>query len=302
MKIFVFNILWIILGVASLNSLLAHQSPKSWEHVEEILGAKGAVQPGEVFKIAQPRSDLNVTRGTLRVAPTLALTSWMAFKEVEGGGVVVHGDLCLREEEVNPVISRLMQGGIETTALHNHISSEQPRVMFLHFWGHGEAKPLAETLRAALELAGGIQSPPKPLGETLDQEELERILGQKGKLAAGVVQFGIPRPFPIRMHGIILPPAMGMATAINFQPTAAGAATTGDFVLREEELAPVLETLRAHHIEITAVHNHMLNDDPRMVFVHFWGEGKPGELARGLRAALDTLTTAPRAEATGVGR
>ena len=95
---------------------------------------------------------------------------------------------------------------------------------------------------------------------------------------------------------------MGMATAINFQPTAAGAATTGDFVLREEELAPVLETLRAHHIEITAVHNHMLNDDPRMVFVHFWGEGKPGELARGLRAALDTLTTAPRAEATGVGR
>jgi hypothetical protein len=290
MKARVLSTLLMILCSTSLNPFPAQQSPNSWARIEETIGVKGAIQPGDVFKIAQPRSDLNITKGALRVAPTLALTSWMAFKEVADGSVVVHGDLCLREEEVNPVMSRLREGGIETTALHNHISGEQPRVMFLHFWGRGGAKPLAEALRGALGLAGGIQSPPTPLEETLDQAELERVLGRKGKLAAGIVQFGFPRPFPIRMHGVILPPAMGMATAMNFQPTRTGAATTGDFVLREEELAPVLEALHDHSIEVTAVHNHMLNDDPRMVFVHFWGEGEPAELARALRATLDTLT------------
>jgi len=290
MRALVLTTIWLIPYLASSISLSPQQSASPWAQIERILGAKGALLLDDVFKIAQPRTDLNVRRGDVRVAPTLALTSWMAFKEGDGGMVVVHGDLCLREEEVNPVMTRLKQGGIETTALHNHIIGEQPRVMFLHFWGRGGAKPLAETLRGALDLAGGIQSPPKPPDSTLNQEELERILGQKGKLAAGVVQFGIPRPFPIRMHGVVLPPAMGMAIAINFQPTSAGAATTGDFVLREEELAPVLEALRAHKIEVTAVHNHMLNDDPRMVFVHFWGEGNPADLARALRAALDTLT------------
>lgn len=266
-----------------------------WATIELALGLKGSMQPDGVFKIAMPRTDVVVNRREVRVAPTLGLTSWMAFK-TDGDTVVTHGDLCLREQEVNPVISRLEQGGIETTALHNHLSGEDPRVMFLHFWGRGDAKLLAETLRGAIELAGGRQAQPEPLAGTLNQREIEKVLGKTGKLNAGVLQFAFPRPFPIHMHGVTLPPAMGMATAINFQPAPAGAATTGDFVVREDELRGLLRSLRSNHIDVTAVHNHMLNDDPRMVFVHFWGEGEGVALAHALRAALDTLRTAPAAE------
>lgn len=268
--------------------------PTEWSAVEKIIGQKGSLQPGEVFKMGLPRHDLVVKRGTVTVHPVLGLGSWIAFKST-GSRAFVHGDLCLREEEVNPVMSRLQQGGIETTALHNHLSGEQPRVMFLHFWGQGQPTALAQTLRAALDLTGTPRGAAQPAAGTLDQAALEKILGQAGKLNAGVLQFSIPRPFPIRMHGMELPPAMGMATAINFQPIPQGAtAVTGDFVLREDELAGVLRALRAHGIDVTAVHNHMVNDDPRMVFVHFWGEGPAAELARGLRAALDALDSQPR--------
>jgi hypothetical protein len=264
-----------------------------WQKVEEILEMKGSMQAGDVFKFGAPRTDLTVMRGKVRVAPTLGLGSWIAFKEAPDGKVVAHGDLCLRGEEVNPVLSRLQQGGIEATALHNHLGGENPRVMFLHFWGHGEAEALARTLRPALELAGGTPAPPKALEQKIDQAAIEKILGHSGRLAAGVVQFAVPRDFPIRMHGIELPPSMGMATAINFQPTAEGAAITGDFVTREEELAGLLRALRAHDIEVTAIHNHMLNDEPRMVFVHFWGEGDPLKLARAMHAGLDALGPGP---------
>lgn len=277
----------VALTVWPLSVLAAGQ----WQKVDEILGVHGAMQPGEVYKLGAPRTDLSVTRGKVRVAPTFGLGSWIAFKETPDGKVVAHGDLCLREEEVNPVLSRLQQGGIEATALHNHLSGENPRVMFLHFWGRGEAETLARTLRAALELAGGIPAPPKPLEDKMDQAAVGKILGHQGRLAAGVLQFAIPRGFPIRMHGIELPPAMGMATAINFQPTSGGAAVTGDFVAREEELARLLRVLRSHDIEVTAIHNHMLNDEPRMVFVHFWAEGDPLVLARALRAGLDMLNS-----------
>lgn len=271
------------------------RAEQPWDTIEHALGLKGSLQSGGVYKVALPRTDLTVARGSVVVAPTLGLTSWMAFKP-EGTAVVTHGDLCLLEREVNSVLTRLARGGIETTALHNHLAGEQPRVMFLHFWGRGEAQALAETLRGALELAGGLPSPPKPVEGKLNEAEIAQILGQPGRLNAGVLQFAFPRPFPIHMHGVVLPPAMGMATALNFQPTPAGAATTGDFVLREEELSPVLQSLRDHHLEVTAIHNHMLHDSPHMVFVHFWGEGEPTALARGLRAALDTLTASLPAE------
>lgn len=287
----------LILGVLLI--LVAQAAPQSadWQkQVEEIIGAKGSLQPGDVFKIGLARHDLVVKRGTITVHPVLGLGSWMAFK-ADGAESVVHGDLCLREEEVNPVLSRLQQGGIEATALHNHLAGESPRVLFLHFWGHGQAAALARTLRAALDLTATPRGPAPSAPGSLDQAAIEKILGHTGRLNAGVLQIGIPRPFPIRMHGIELPPAMGMATAINFQPipqSGTAAATTGDFVLREEELAGVLRALRRAGIEITAVHNHLLDDSPRMVFVHFWGEGPAAELARGLRAALDTLGAAPR--------
>lgn len=274
--------------------LLAGQAFSTWQGVEEIIGQKGSVQAGEVFRIGLPRADLQVKRGEVVIHPVLGLGSWIAFKAT-GSEAIVHGDLCLREAEVNPVLSRLQQGGIETTALHNHLSGEQPRVLFLHFWGKGKPTELARTLRAALDLTGTPRGAPKPAAGSLDQATIEKILGHAGRLNADVLQFSIPRRFPIHMHGIELPPAMGMATAINFQPIPqSGTATTGDFVVREEELAGLLRALRAGGIEVTAVHNHLVNDAPRMVFVHFWGEGNAAQLARALRAGLDALEPAPR--------
>ncbi|MBI4461322.1 MAG: DUF1259 domain-containing protein [Acidobacteria bacterium] len=271
-------------------SIAGQELATDWSAVEKTIGQKGSLQAGEVFKIGLPRYDLVVRRGDVTVHPVLGLSSWLAFKAV-GPDAVVHGDLCLLEEEVNPVLSRLQQGGIEATALHNHLSGEQPRVLFLHFWGQGKAEALAATLRAAVDLTGTPRGAARPAPGALDQSAIEEVLGQAGRLNAGVLQFSIPRPFPIHMHGIELPPAMGMATALNFQPTPDGVATTGDFVVREEELAGVLRALRTAGIEVTAVHNHMVNDDPRMVFVHFWGQGGVEGLARGLRAALDTLAS-----------
>jgi len=259
-----------------------------WAAVEEIIGQKGSLQAGDVFKIGLPRHDLVVKRGATVIHPVLGLGTWIAFKQA-GSETIAHGDLCLREDEVNAALSQLQAGGIEATALHNHLAGEQPRVLFLHFWGKGDLRTLARTVRAALDATSTPRGALLAAPGKLEQASIENSLGHTGRLNAGVLQFSIARPFAIRMHGIELPPAMGMATAINFQPTPRGAATTGDFVLREHELAGVLHALRAAGIEVTAIHNHMVGDEPRLVFVHFWGEAPALELVRGLRAALDTL-------------
>src|SRR5215510_10296228 len=267
-----------------------------WKAVEQALGRSGAMQPGDVYKFSMPRGDLHVTAKGVEIKPALALGSWAAFKKM-GSQAMVMGDLVLAEDEVSPVILKLQQGGIEQTALHNHILNESPRVMYMHIGGHGDPVKLAEAISAALKLTktpppsapGGVQS--QDLG--IDTKQIEQTLGHSGKVNGGVFQVSVPRAEKITEAGMEVPPSMGVATAINFQPTGAGrAAITGDFVMIASEVNPVIRALRENGIEVTALHNHMLNDEPRLFFMHFWAVNDVEKLARGLRAALDKVNVA----------
>ena len=264
--------------------------------VEQAIGRAGTRQPDGVLKFSFPRSDLTVVARGVTLKPAFALGGWVAFKQTGRGQAMVMGDLVLTEVEVGPVIRALQQGGVEQTALHNHLLMESPRVMYLHISAQGDDARLAATIRHALTLTGAPLGPPSapatPSAADLDTAGIARALGFAGKLNGVVYQVSIPRPEPITDTdgGEIVPPSMGVSTAINFQPTRGGrAAVTGDFVLRAAEVNPVIRALEAHGIEPTAVHSHMLTENPRLLFMHFWGEGDAVTLAKGLRAALDQV-------------
>ena len=266
----------------------------NWTAVEQAFGRTGAMQPGDVYKFGLPRRDLNVSVAGIQVQPALALGSWVAFKAT-GSGVLAMGDLVLREQEIEPVMARLAEGGIDVTALHHHLLHETPRVYYMHIHGAGDAVGIARAIHAAIELTATPPqpgSPPPPSGGPLglDTAQIARALGHTGKVNGGVYQVGVARPDTIRDGGVVIPPAMGVATALNFQPVAGGrAAITGDFVLGAAEVNPVLRALRGHGIEVTALHNHMLGEEPRLFFMHFWAVGDAATLAGGLRAALDVI-------------
>jgi hypothetical protein len=270
-------------------------SSDDWKAVAQAIGKDGAMQPGDVYKISLPRSDLQVVARGVQLKPALALGSWVAFKK-SGTMTMVMGDLVLTEDEVTPVMTRLQQGGVEQTALHNHVLGESPRVMYMHISATGDAVKIAKAIHDALALSKtpltappGGSSPNQDLG--IDTKQLDQIMGQSGKVNGGVYQFSIPRAEEIREGGgMVVPPAMGVAQAINFQPTGGGrAAITGDFVLIASEVNPVIRALRENGIEVTAVHSHMLSESPRLFFMHFWANDDALKLARGLRAALDKV-------------
>lgn len=274
----------------------AQTANTDWKAVEQALGRSGAMQPGDVYRFSMPRSDLKVTAKGVEIKPALALGSWAAFK-LMGNQAMVMGDLVLTEDEVNLVISRLQQGGVEQTALHHHIMHESPRVFYVHIGGHGNPVKLAETISAALKLTKTPPPSPPPAGQAqdlgIDTKQIEQIIGYSGKVNGGVFQLSVPRAEKITEAGMEVPPSLGTATAINFQPTGGGkAAITGDFVMTAGEVNPVIRALRDGGIEVTALHNHMLNDEPRLFFVHFWANDDAVKLARGLRAALDKTNSA----------
>ena len=264
-----------------------------WQAVEKAIGVAGSMQPGDVYKISLPRSDLAVTADGVAVKPALALGSWVAFKQA-GDQAMVMGDLVLTDAEVNPVMSKLEEGGIQITALHHHLDNLKPDVMFMHVGGEGDAVGLAQALHAGLALSKTplAGSPGKPAAEklALDTAGLDRIIGYEGKAGGGVYHFTIARAEEVTEAGMAIPPAMGTATAINFQPTGDGkAAITGDFVMTADEVNPVIRALREHAIQVTALHNHMLLEQPRLFFMHFWADADAQSLARGLRVALDQM-------------
>jgi len=264
-----------------------HAQVSGWAEIEKVFDRKGTVQ-GEVFKIAFPRADLKVKVGEVAIEPAFALTSWMAFKPMEKQ-VMIMGDLVLLDHEIAPVTAKLVASGIEITALHNHIVNESPSVMYMHFGGHGDAKALAEKMKAVLALTGTpMKLPPATAPATeLDWSKVEATLGYTGQRKGTVLQFGIPRAEKITENGMEVPPFMGMATAINLQMTGEKAATTGDFVLLANEVNPVVKALTENGIAVTAIHNHMLFESPRLFFLYFWGFDAPEKLATGLKAALD---------------
>lgn len=259
--------------------------------VEAALGRKGAPQPDGVLKFSFPRSDMSVVVRGVAVKPGLALGTWIAFADATGGGAMVMGDLVLSESEVSPVMRALQDGNIEATALHNHIIGAEPVVMYMHIHAHGDPAVIAKTLHAALALTKtplGAPAAPAAVALDLDTTAIATALGMKGKANGPVYQVGVPRSETITQDGQPVPVSMGIATSINFQSTGGGkAAATGDFVLRDVEVNAVARALRANGIDVTAIHSHMLGENPRLYFMHFWGNDNATTLAKGLRAALD---------------
>ncbi len=264
-----------------------------WAAVERALGRAGTEQPGGVMRFSFPRSDLRVTVDGVAIPPALALGSWLAFRRAAGGAMAM-GDLVLAENEVAPVIARLEQGGVMPSAVHNHLLRERPRVTYVHVEAHGDAARIAETVRAALALTRTPMGPPAAPSAApfaLDTGALAGALGRSGRVNGGVWQVSVPRAESIVQHGDTVPPAMGVATAINLQPTGPGrAAATGDFVMTAGEVDGVLRALRENGIEVTALHSHMVGEEPRLYFAHFWANGDALRVARGLRAALARMT------------
>ena len=268
-----------------------------WNKVDEAIGRSAAIS-GDVHRYGFPRTDLQVTLDGVAIRPALALGGWVAFKPAHGGAMVM-GDLVLLETEITPVLTKLIANGLEITAIHNHVLRGSPATFYMHVGGHGDPVKLATALRTALAESKTPLTPPAapatPAPIDLDTAQLDAIIGVKGQANGGVYQFGVPRRDPISENGMQIAPAgpMGVATAINFQPTGGGkAAITGDFVLTGEEVNPVIKALRASGIEVTAVHSHMLTEQPRLIFMHFWANDDALKLAKGLRAALDKTASA----------
>jgi hypothetical protein len=273
-------------------ALAAQQASGAWTAVEDALGRKGAAQPGDVIKFSFPRGDLTVTVGSVTVKPALALGGWLAFKQTANGQSMAMGDLVLTESEVGPVMRALQTSGVEPTALHNHLTNESPHVMYMHVSAHGDAVKIAKAIHDALSLSKTPLGPPPPASAPsaadLDTAAIASALGVSGKLNGVVYQVSVARKERITSMGMEVPPSMGVATAINFQPTGGGnAAITGDFVLRGAEVNAVARALREHGIEVTAIHSHMVDEDPRLYFMHFWANANATGLAKGLRAALN---------------
>ena len=270
----------------------AQSGQVAWMTVDQALGRPGTTQPDGVRRYSFPRSDLTVQLDGVTIKPALALGGWLAF-QLMGSNAVVMGDLVLTPEEVNPVMSALLNGGINVTAVHNHLLRAVPQTIYMHVWGRGDPTRLAATLRAALgqshtPLAAPAPPPAQPPALDIDTAALDHSMGKAGKANGGVYQFTFPRAEKIMDSGMAEGASMGTGTSINFQPLGGGkAATTGDFVLLASEVDPVMRALRSENIEVTALHSHMLGEQPTIYFMHFWGVGQAAQLATGLKAALD---------------
>jgi hypothetical protein len=278
--------LWALVATA------AQAQDVNWDKVDAALGRKAAVA-GDVHRYGFPRTDLNVTLDGVTIKPALALGGWVAFKPMSGS-VMVMGDLVLTEAEITPVLTAFIHNGFEITAIHNHILRGNPATFYMHVAAHGDPEKLATALVLALQSSKTPLQAPAPAAAPpaidLDTAQLDQIMGVKGTNNGGVYQFGVPRRDPVTEGGMAIAPAgpMGVATGIGFQPTGGGkAAITGDFVLTGDEVNPVIKELRAAGIEVTAIHSHMLDEQPRLIFMHFWANDDAIKLAKGLRAALD---------------
>src|SRR6266511_4396914 len=281
----------VICAVATIGGAAKAQEI-DWKKVDEALGRTGAVS-ADVHRYGFPRTDLQVTLDGVTIRPALALGGWAAFKPMHGGAMVM-GDLVLLETEINPVMAKLIENDIEITAVHNHVLRGNPATFYMHIGGQGDPVKLVTAIRTALAASKTPLTPPAAPASSpaidLDTAQLDQIIGVKGQANAGVYQFGVPRRDQITMQGNVMTPAgpLGLATGVGFQPTGGGkAAITGDFVLLGSEVNPVITVLRANGIEVTALHSHMLDEQPRLCFMHFWANDDALKLARGMRATLD---------------
>src|SRR5436309_1891455 len=261
--------------------------------IEQLTGAKGKLDEKEgVFKVSVPRSDLTIIAAGVHLTPPMGLTTWAAFKR-SGKDTMVMGDMVLAEDQVNPVMSVALDSGLEVTALHNHFFWDSPKVMFMHIGGMGDTAKLAASVGKVFtrikETSGGKGEKPEadidPAKTSLEPGKIEAILGMKGDLKDGVYKVVVGRT--ARMHGTEIGSTMGVNTWAAFAGTDERAVVDGDFAMLESELQGVLKALRGAGIDVVAIHQHMIGDQPRIIFLHYWGVGRTEDLARGLRTALD---------------
>jgi hypothetical protein len=286
--------------VVSAPAARAQDTPQAvdWQSVDTAFGRKPVAVAGDVHRYSFPRSDLTVTVDGVQIKPSLALGGWIAIKP-EPHGAMAMGDLVLLDSEINPVLSELATNGIDVTAIHNHLLRSNPATFYLHVGAHGDPVSIANRIRDALLASNTPLDVPAATPESpvagIDTAQLDQIIGAKGQNRGGVYQLAVPRQAAITEGGRQMAPAgpLGLATGIAFQPTGNGkAAITGDFVLTADEVNPVIQTLRSKGIEVTAVHSHMLSEEPRLFFMHFWANDDALRLARGLRDALDKTASA----------
>jgi Domain of Unknown Function (DUF1259) len=285
----------VIIGAICASISLANAQAIDWQKVDDAFGRKLAVVAGEVHRYGFPRTDLNVTLDGVTIKAALALGGWVALKPMHDEAMVM-GDLVLLETEINPVMTKMIENGLDITAVHNHLLRADPATFYMHIGGHGDPVKLATAISDALSVSKTPLQPPaapaQPPAIDLDIAQLDQIIGAKGQANGGVYQFGVPRRDSVTMDGMAITPAgpMGLATGIGFQPTGDGkAAITGDFVMVSSEVNPVIKTLRTNGIEVTALHSHMLDEQPRLFFMHFWANDDAIKLAKGLRTALDEM-------------
>jgi hypothetical protein len=290
------NLTLLILVAAMAFPALAKAAEIDWKKVDAALGKTAAVS-GEVHRYGLPRSDLHVTLDGVTIKPALALGGWVSFAPMHGEAMVM-GDLVLLETEITPVMTKLLDGGLDITAIHNHILRASPATFYMHVGGHGDPEKMAAVIRSALSAsktpfdAPATTAGPAPAVD-LDTAKLDQIMGVKGTANGGVYQFGVPRRDPSTESGMQVNGPLGGANAINFQPTGNGkAAITGDFLVTGNEVNPLIRALRAGDIEVTAIHSHMLDEQPRMFFIHFWANDDAQKLARNVRTALETTAIA----------
>jgi Domain of Unknown Function (DUF1259) len=262
--------------------------------IDQALGRSGQ-KIGDVYRVGFPRTDLHVSVKGVAIKPGLALGSWAAFLGTDDNAMVM-GDLVLLEEELNPVMAKLRASGFEISAVHNHLIEETPRVLYMHYMGHGPATQLATSLRAALSVSKTPLDKPAAVAEEPAPpawvKTVEDSVGRKGTFKGGVLSYGVPRMDTITMAGMTITPAAGVGEAINFQAADSGnVATTGDFVLIADEVNPVISALQEHNIQVTALHSHMLTEQPRLFFMHFWCVGSPESVGAGIKAALSKVST-----------
>jgi len=274
----------------------AFAADTEWKKVDLVFGRAAAVS-GVVYRYGLPRSDLKVTLDGVSIKPGFALGGWVAFEPM-GDASMMMGDLVLTESEINPVMTKLLAEGLQVTALHNHLLRTNPPIFYMHVAGSGDPEKLAQSVRLALEQSATpleLKPGADPAATTIDlpTAEIDSTIGFKGRNNNGVYQFGVPRSDSIKQNGMAIPGAMGAAIGLNFQPTGGSrAAITGDFVALAGEVNPLIKALRNNGIEVTAIHNHMLDDEPRAFFIHFWANDDAVKLAKGLRAGLDAVHVA----------
>jgi len=285
----------LILISASIFPITSSAQGLDTAKIDQVLGRSGQ-KMGDVYRVGFPRTDLHVVVDGLAIKPGLALGSWAAFAGTDNSASVM-GDLVLLESEVDPVMEKLRVSGFEITAVHNHLTGETPHVIYMHYMGHGPATQLATSLQKALAvsktpLGKPAAGPVEPASPPDWVKIVEDTLGRKGNFKGGVLSYGVPRQQALSMDGMDLVPAQGVAESINFQEADTGrVATTGDFVLTAGEVNPVISALQQNHVRVTALHSHMLTEEPRLFFMHFWAVGSPASVAEGIKAALSRVAT-----------